>query len=160
MSRSNQGHRSELPGPEGQSSEQPGSRSNRAIEPVGRRLPAAPTIQTAGGPATIQIIDMGGAGLLPANGNGGGGSGKPGGINVLGAVLRRWWLVLLVAVIVGGGGGILAHRFVNPAFEASATVLYHPVIAAAGQRFAATTDPSEIVRTHMELLTKPEITLR
>lgn len=161
MSRSNQGHRSELPGPEdqGQSSAETGSRGNRSIEPAGRRLSAVPTVQTAGGPATIQIIDMGGAGLIPAGGGGGAGGGKPGGINILGAVLRRWWLVLLVAVVVGGGGGILAHRFVNPAYEAYATVLYHPVIAAAGSRFPANTDPSDIVRTHMELLTKPEISL-
>src|SRR3954469_9459385 len=119
--------------------------------------PLMGTINTPNGPAMIQVIDIGGGALGPAGGGGAAVTAKPAGINILGAVLRRWWLVLLVALVVGGGGILAANRFVSPTYEADALVLYTSVASASQQRLAAASDPSDIVRTHMELLTKPEI---
>src|SRR3954466_8538863 len=132
-----------------------------AIAKINNNLPMG-TINTPNGPAMIQIIDVGGGGLGPMSG----GSAptvtaKPAGINILGAVLRRWWLVLLVAMLVGGGGILAANRLVAPTYEADALVLYVSVQAATQQRMVAvSSDPADIVRTHMELLTKPEISLK
>jgi len=67
---------------------------------------------------------------------------------------------LLVAMVVGGGGILAANRLVAPTYEADALVLYTSVMAAQQQRFVAASDPADIVRTHMELLTKPEISLK
>src|SRR5882762_5870920 len=122
--------------------------------------PLMGTINTPNGPAMIQVIDIGPAALGPASGGGAAATAKPAGINILGAVLRRWWLVLLVALVVGGGGILAANRLVSPTFEAEATVIYISVMSAQQQRFVAASDPADIVRTHMELLTKPEISLR
>src|SRR5882762_7073576 len=123
--------------------------------------PLMGTINTPNGPAMIQVIDIGPAALGPASGGGAATAAKPAGINILGAVLRRWWLVLLVAMVVGGGGILAANRLVSPTFEAEATVIYISVMSAQGQqRVVAASDPADIVRTHMELLTKPEISLR
>jgi capsular exopolysaccharide synthesis family protein len=76
---------------------------------------------TPQGPAMIQIIDMGGTGLGPANAPTI--RRKPGGINVLGAVTRRWWLVLVVFLTVGGGA-FLAGANIKPSFEGRAKVSY------------------------------------
>src|SRR4051794_33154236 len=131
-----------------------------AIAKINNNLPMG-TINTPNGPAMIQIIDVGGGGLGTVSG----GSAppavaKPAGINILGAVLRRWWLVLLVAMLVGGGGILAANRLVAPTYEADATVMYIAVQSAQQQRFASASDGADIVRTHMELLTKPEISLK
>src|SRR6185436_14611138 len=116
------------------------------------------TINTPNGPAMIQVIDVGSNNLGQVNYGGGGAAvaAKPAGINILGAVLRRWWLVLLVAMLVGGGGILAANRLVAPTYEADALVLYIAVQSAQQQRFASASDGADIVRTHMELLTKPE----
>ncbi|HEV8377616.1 MAG TPA: Wzz/FepE/Etk N-terminal domain-containing protein, partial [Tepidisphaeraceae bacterium] len=129
-----------------------------AIQRVQNNLPTG-TINTPNGPAMIQVIDVGSSQLGYSSG-GGAATAKPAGINILGAVLRRWWLVLLVALLVGGGGILAANRLVAPTFEADALVLYTTVAAAQQQRFVAASDPADIVRTHMELLTKPEISLK
>src|SRR5258705_9305098 len=122
--------------------------------------PLVGTINTPNGPATIQIIDIGSSALGPAMG-GGAVAAKPAGINILGAVLRRWWLVLLVALVVGGGGILAANRLVAPTYESEALVLYISVQSAQqNNRLAVASDPADIVRTHMELLTKPEISLK
>jgi succinoglycan biosynthesis transport protein ExoP len=131
-----------------------------AIQRMDNQLPSG-VIQTPNGPAVIQVIDVGGGSLGPVGYAGGAAAAaKPAGINILGAVLRRWWLVLLVALVVGGGGILAANRLVQPAYEADALVLYTNVASASQARFAAASDPAEIVRTHMELLTKPEISLK
>jgi len=134
--------------------------SSNAIQRMDNNLPMG-TINTPNGPATIQIIDVGPSNVGPVGYAGGGSAAaKPAGINILGAVLRRWWLVLLVAMVVGGGGILAANRLVAPTYEADALVLYVSVQSAQQQRFVAASDPADIVRTHMELLTKPEISLK
>src|SRR6184192_509334 len=131
-----------------------------AIQRSNNNLPTG-TINTPNGPAMIQIIDIGPSNLGPVGYAGGAAAAaKPAGINILGAVLRRWWLVLLVAMVIGGGGILAANRLVAPTYEADATVMYIAVQAAQQQRFVAANDGSDIVRTHMELLTKPEISLK
>src|SRR5258706_2402913 len=132
-----------------------------AIQRTNNNLPTG-TINPPNGPAMIQIIDVGPSNLGPV-GYGGGGAvaAKPAGINILGAVLRRWWLVLLVALVVGGGGILAANRLVAPTYESEALVLYISVQSAQqNNRLAVASDPADIVRTHMELLTKPEISLK
>ncbi|HEV8292656.1 MAG TPA: Wzz/FepE/Etk N-terminal domain-containing protein, partial [Tepidisphaeraceae bacterium] len=132
-----------------------------AIQRMDHNLPVG-TINTPNGPALIQIIDVGPSNLGPVGYAGGGSAAaKPAGINILGAVLRRWWLVLLVAMVVGGGGILAANRLVAPTYEADALVLYVSMQSAAqNQRMVVASDPADIVRTHMELLTKPEISLK
>lgn len=79
---------------------------------------------TPQGPAVIQVIDMP-TGLGPVNyASPGTGRRKPGGINVVGAVLRRWWLVLMVFGIVGGGAYFAGANLVKPQFTAKAQVSF------------------------------------
>lgn len=125
---------------------------SRALQRVNRGSQSV-TIQTPEGPALVQVIDVPGA-LAPHGGQGGGQ-----GINILSAVMRRWWLVLLVAVVVGGSGLLIANRLIKPTYEVDALVLYHAIAPTRADGVTAATDPSEMVRTYMELLTKPEIAL-
>jgi len=76
------------------------------------------------GSAVIQVIDMPGGGEL-AYAGGGPHSRKPGGVNILAAVLRRWWLVALVTVIVGAAGLLAGDKFVKPVWEGHAKLSYH-----------------------------------
>src|SRR4051812_2724130 len=105
------------------------SMSDRPIQRYTNNLPTAGQpagqIMTPQGPAVIQVIDMP-SGLGPVNpgGNGNGAARKPGGINVVGAVMRRWWLVLLVFVTVGGGAFFAGSTMVKPQFEARAKVSF------------------------------------
>ena len=131
------------------------NRGSGAIQKAGANVPA-PMIDTPQGPATIQIIDFPGSALGPVMPSGPTASKGPG-INVVGAVLRRWWLVILVAVFIGGSGMLLAGRLVKPQYEVGALVLYHYITPVRGQTIAS--DPSEVVRTQIQLLTKPEIAL-
>src|SRR5688500_13119303 len=132
--------------------------SNGAIQRASKDLPA-PMIDTPSGPAVIQVIDMP-SGLGPVMPGGpGAGTHKPSGINILGAVLRRWWLVLLVAVIVGGSGMMLAGKVVKPTYEAASFVLYHHINTSRNNGPGVASDASDMVRTHIELLTKSEIAL-
>jgi len=80
---------------------------------------------TPQGPAVIQVIDMP-TGLGPVINGGGNGAPmrKPGGINVVGAVMRRWWLVLLVFFVVGGGAVFAGMTLVKPQYEGRAKVSY------------------------------------
>src|SRR5437870_1411951 len=131
-----------------------------AIQRMNNNLPVG-TINTPNGPAMIQIIDIGPGNVGPVGYAGGAAAAaKPAGINILGAVLRRWWLVLLVAFVVGGGGILAANRLVAPTYESEALVLYISVQSANQQRMVIASDPADIVRTHMELLTKPDISLK
>lgn len=84
--------------------------------------PAA-SIMTPQGPAIIQIIDMP-SGLGPVNNQSPNARRKPGGINVVGAVLRRWWLVLIVFLIVGGGAYFAGANLVKPQYTATAKVSF------------------------------------
>ncbi|HEY7119846.1 MAG TPA: hypothetical protein VH475_24865, partial [Tepidisphaeraceae bacterium] len=94
---------------------------NRSLQRAdqGRRAGA---IMTPQGPAIIQVID------IPSGGGGLGYAGpatparKPGGINILGAILRRWWLVLIVTVLIGGAGIYAGNNFVKPVYIAHAKV--------------------------------------
>src|SRR5437588_232220 len=81
----------------------------------------AGAIMTAQGPAVIQIIDMP-TGLGPVGGPGA--ARKVGGINVVGAVIRRWWLVLLVFMIVGGGAFVAGSTLVKPQWEGRSKLAY------------------------------------
>src|SRR5260370_15717925 len=74
------------------------------------------------GPAVSQIIDMP-TGLGPVIPGGPGGR-KIGGINVVGAVIRRWWLVLLVFIIVGGAAFVAGATFVKPQRDGRAKPTY------------------------------------
>jgi capsular exopolysaccharide synthesis family protein len=133
--------------------------SNGAIQRASKDVPA-PLIDTPAGPAVIQIIDMPSGGLGPVMaGNGGAAAHKPSGINILGAVLRRWWLVLLVAFVIGGSGVLLAGRIVKPTYEASSFVLYHHINTSRDSGPGVASDASDMVRTHIELLTKSDISL-
>src|SRR4051794_166072 len=95
--------------------------------PIQRYTKNAPTgqIMTPQGPAVIQVIDMP-TGLGPVINGGGNGAPmrKPGGINVVGAVMRRWWLVLLVFFVVGGGAVFAGMTLVKPQYEGRAKVSY------------------------------------
>ncbi len=77
-------------------------------------------IMTPQGPAIIQVID------IPAGPLGYAAPGMParkvGGINIMGAILRRWWLVLIVTVLIGGGGIYVGNNFIKPVYIASAKV--------------------------------------
>lgn len=123
-----------------------------ALQRTSRQVPMA-TIQTPQGPAMVQVIDI--PGTLGASGT----PNKPGGINILAAVLRRWWLVLLVTLLVGGSGALLASRLISPTYEANALVLYHSIAPVRSATTTIIVDPAEVVRTQIELLTKPEIAL-
>jgi capsular exopolysaccharide synthesis family protein len=75
---------------------------------------------TPQGPAIIQVID------IPANYAapmaGAPAARKVGGINILGAILRRWWLVLIVTVLIGGAGIYAGNNFVKPVYIAHAKI--------------------------------------
>src|SRR6185503_16694950 len=43
---------------------------------------------------------------------------KVGGINIVGAILRRWWLVLSVTALIGGAGIYVANNFIKPVYIA------------------------------------------
>lgn len=103
--------------------------SDRPIQRYTGNVPAVPqqgpgaSIMTPQGPAVIQIIDMPSGGAIgPAMP--GTGRKKPGGINVVSAVLRRWWLVVLVFAVVGGGAYFAGATLVKPTFEARAKVSF------------------------------------
>ena len=97
----------------------------RPIQRYTGNVPAAQnpgaSIMTPQGPAMIQIIDMPGSAVGPINAPTI--RRKPGGINVLGTVMRRWWLVLVVFLTVGGGA-FLAGANIKPSFEGRAKVSY------------------------------------
>jgi tyrosine-protein kinase Etk/Wzc len=124
---------------------------SRAIRRVNRGFQDF-TIQTPDGPAVVQVIDGGPSGDSAQRGGGRGGE-------YLSAVMRRWWLVLLVAMGVGGGGLLIANRLVKPTYEVDAMVLYHAMAPSRGNGMAVATDPAGLVRTYIELLTRPEIAL-
>ncbi len=96
--------------------------NNRSIQKLGSQRAGA--IMTPQGPAVIQVIDM------PQGGGGGGmnyaGSGMParkvGGINIIGAILKRWWLVLLVTGLIGFAGIYTANNFIKPSYSTIAKV--------------------------------------
>jgi len=73
---------------------------NRSIQ----RQPTqrAGAIMTPQGPAVIQVIDIPTAAMGLNVGAGNAPIRKVGGINILGAILKRWWLVLIVTVLIGG----------------------------------------------------------
>jgi uncharacterized protein involved in exopolysaccharide biosynthesis len=102
---------------------------SRPIQRYTNNLPAAQqqggtSIMTPTGPAMIQVIDMP-TGLGPVIPGGPGGKArKVGGINVVGAVMRRWWLVLIVFAIVGGGSFFAGANMVKPQYEGRAKVSY------------------------------------
>jgi capsular exopolysaccharide synthesis family protein len=82
----------------------------------------AGAIMTPQGPAIIQVIDIpGGGGPLGMAGPAMGAR-KPGGINILGAILRRWWLVVMVTALIGGAGIYAANNFVKPVYIAHAKI--------------------------------------
>ena len=92
---------------------------NRSIQKSGSTQRAG-AIMTPQGPAIIQVID------IPANYAapmaGAPAARKVGGINILGAILRRWWLVLIVTVLIGGGGIYAGNNFVKPVYIAHAKI--------------------------------------
>src|SRR5688500_2760500 len=135
-------------------------KSDGAIQRIGANLPFAPSSSAGGqGPQIIQVIDIPAGGELgPVMPQGPAARPMPGGINIMGAVMRRWWLVLLVAAMVGGAGILAADRLVKPKYESIATVLYQPLTNLKAMSVA--TDSHDIVKTHMVLLGKPEIALR
>src|SRR3954467_6195280 len=92
---------------------------NRSIQRAdqGQRAGA---IMTPQGPAIIQVIDIPAGYAAPAGA--GPAARKVGGINILGAILRRWWLVLIVTVLIGGGGIYAGNNFVKPVYIAIAKV--------------------------------------
>jgi capsular exopolysaccharide synthesis family protein len=110
------------------------------------------TIMTQHGPAVIQVIDMPAKDLAldyarPFTPR------KPGGMNILSAVLRRWWLVLLMTVIIGGAG-IVAGGMVNPTWEATAHVRFHD-LSGSGDHGAV----RNLVTSAESLITSHEIPL-
>src|SRR5690348_12715223 len=87
---------------------------NRSIQRANSTQRAG-AIMTPQGPAIIQVID------IPAN-YGAPAARKVGGINILGAILRRWWLVLIVTVLIGGAGIYAGNNFVKPVYIAHAKI--------------------------------------
>jgi capsular exopolysaccharide synthesis family protein len=95
---------------------------NRSLQKANQGQRAG-AIMTPQGPAIIQVIDIPAGPLGYAGAGMGGGAGrKPGGINILGAILRRWWLVLIVTILIGGGGIYAGNNFVKPVYIAHAKV--------------------------------------
>lgn len=97
---------------------------NRSIQRLDPNSQRASAIMTPQGPAIIQVIDIPSNTGLGYPGNAGAGmpaipgARKVGGINIVGAILRRWWLVLLVTAMIGGAGMYVAQNFVKPTFVA------------------------------------------
>jgi capsular exopolysaccharide synthesis family protein len=75
---------------------------------------------TPQGPAIIQVIDIPANYAAPVPGAAA--ARKVGGINILGAILRRWWLVLIVTVLIGGAGIYAGNNFVKPVYIAHAKI--------------------------------------
>ncbi|HYE21569.1 MAG TPA: polysaccharide biosynthesis tyrosine autokinase, partial [Tepidisphaeraceae bacterium] len=98
--------------------------NNRSIQKLGQRERGA--VMTNQGPAVIQVIDMPGAGTMGGYGGGGMGGSMPvrkvGGINIVGAILRRWWLVVLVTAGIGGAGVFIANNVLKPTYVVKAIV--------------------------------------
>src|SRR5207253_6148854 len=87
----------------------------------------AGAIMTPQGPAVIQVIDIPSGGQLGSPGldyasAGMNGRRKVGGINILGAILKRWWLVLIVTALIGGAGVYAGNNFVKPVYVAQAKI--------------------------------------
>src|SRR5688572_8610603 len=98
---------------------------NRSLQKLNQQQQQgrAGAIMTPQGPAIIQVIDIPAGNALGApSGYGGGTLRKPGGINILGAILRRWWLVLIVTVLIGGAGVYAGNNFVKPIYIAHAKI--------------------------------------
>ena len=94
---------------------------NRSIQRANQAQGPRGAIMTPQGPAVIQIIDIpAGAGSLgyAAPGIGAPPVRKVGGINIVGAILRRWWLVLLVTAVIGGAGIYVGNNFIKPVYIA------------------------------------------
>jgi capsular exopolysaccharide synthesis family protein len=91
---------------------------NRSIQKLDQQSRAG-AIMTPQGPAIIQVIDIPAGYAAPAVGPA---ARKVGGINILGAILRRWWLVLIVTVLIGGAGVYAGNNFVKPVYIATAKV--------------------------------------
>src|SRR6185503_17744162 len=92
---------------------------NRSIQRQNAGNNPRGAIMTPQGPAVIQIIDM------PSGPLGYSSPGMPaapmrkvGGINIVGAILRRWWLVLSVTALIGGAGIYVANNFIKPVYIA------------------------------------------
>src|SRR6266568_3599574 len=94
---------------------------NRSLQRSNQQGQRAGAIMTPQGPAIIQVSDIAG-GPLGYGAPSPGGAGKVGGINILGAILRRWWLVLIVTVLIGGAGVYAGNNFVKPVYIATAKV--------------------------------------
>src|SRR5258706_12657450 len=86
---------------------------NRSIQKSNQNQRAG-AIMTPHGPAIIQVIDIPAGYGAPAVA--GPATRKVGGINILGAILRRWWLVLIVTVLIGGAGGFPGKNFLKTVF--------------------------------------------
>src|SRR5436190_9390355 len=95
----------------------------------------AGAIMTPQGPAVIQVIDIptGGAISAPTLNYGGPTPRKVGGINVLGAILKRWWLVLIVTLLIGGAGVYAGNNFVKPVYIAHAKISWIDNLGGDGQ---------------------------
>src|SRR5258706_1903562 len=92
---------------------------NRSIQKSNQNQRAG-AIMAPRGPAIIQVIDIPAGYGAPAVAGPAGR--KVGGINILGAILRRWWLVLIVTVLIGGAGVYAGNNFVKPVYIATAKV--------------------------------------
>jgi capsular exopolysaccharide synthesis family protein len=95
--------------------------NNRSIQKSGSGQRAG-AIMTPQGPAIIQVIDIPAGYGAPAVA--GPAARKVGGINILGAILRRWWLVLIVTVLIGGAGVYAGNNFVKPVYIAVAKITW------------------------------------
>src|SRR4051812_35695091 len=96
---------------------------NRSLQRLNTDARPAGAIMTPQGPAVIQVIDIpGGGGALGMAGPAIPGARTPGGINILGAILRRWWLVVSVTALIGGAGIYAANNFVKPVYIAHAKI--------------------------------------
>jgi succinoglycan biosynthesis transport protein ExoP len=93
---------------------------NRSLQRSDQQGQRAGAIMTPHGPAIIQVIDIPAGYGAPAVAGPAGR--KVGGINILGAILRRWWLVLIVTVLIGGAGVYAGNNFVKPVYIATAKV--------------------------------------
>src|SRR5262245_63565583 len=95
---------------------------NRSIQRAHQGHGPHGAIMTPQGPAVIQIIDIptggGQLGYAAPSGMGGPPVRKVGGINIVGAILRRWWLVLLVTALIGGAGIYVGNNFIKPVYIA------------------------------------------